>query len=164
MKNRLRWMMTAIVLAGVAASAWSQDLPEGPPMPAARRVEQLKKIRIQEALKLDEETSVRFFARYNKHQESVRELQQKMNDLIDRLEEMRKRNADPKECEPILQELQTLQGSMVTQRKAYIDQLREILSPGQLVDYVVFERNFYRDLRRTVGEMQRERMDRRFRR
>ena len=54
--------------------------------PGAERIEQFKKVRLIEVMNMDEETSIRFFARYNKHLESMRTIQKDHNALIDQLQ------------------------------------------------------------------------------
>lgn len=55
--------------AAVAMLAVAQENQAPAPGRALERVEQFKKIRLMEVLNLDEESSIKFFARYNKHQE-----------------------------------------------------------------------------------------------
>ena len=46
------------------------------------RLEQLEKIKLIESLDLDEETSIRFFARRNDSKNQIRELEKKAEDII----------------------------------------------------------------------------------
>lgn len=157
---KLRWPMFCVLMVGLALPAASQE--PTPPMRGrgGERVEEFKKIRMMDALKLDEETSVRFFARYNKHRDTMHEFQDRANKLIDKLESLRQKKASDEELQAALQELQGVQEEMTKERTRYMEDLKSLLTPGQLADYLVFERNFYRNLRETLRDMQRERMDR----
>lgn len=128
--------------------------------PAAERLEQFKKIRLMEELKLDEQTSIKFFARYNKHQEELRELNQKRNDLIDELQVLRRRNASDADFRRVLDELKGLADPAVEARVKFFDDIAGILTPKQMAEYVIFERNFIQNLREIMRDMQQQRRQR----
>jgi hypothetical protein len=145
------------VLIGVVVSV---ALAQEPPMfrgPGAERVEQFKKIRLMEVLKLDEETSLRFFARYNKHQEELRGIALKRDSLLDQLELYRRRTVSDAEYEKVFKSLVVLGHEAVKVREKFVTELKEVLNAKQIADYLVFERRFYENLRDIMREMQRER-------
>lgn len=126
------------------------------------RIEQFKKVRMLEALKLDEETSVRFISRYNKHQEEMKDLEQQRRELLGQLRALRQSNASNTDLEKALADLRSLQDKLIQARQRYIDDLKQVLTSRQIADYVIFEENFVQNLRDIMRDMQRERMDRRF--
>ena len=143
----------------VFATALGQEMPmRGPAM---ERVEQFKKIRMMEVLKLDEETSLRFFVRYNKFQEGVREITGKRDGLIDQLAALRKSNASDAEFEKVFKELTTVEGKIAEERAKFLQELKGVVSTKQIAEYIVFERNFNRQLFQLVREMAQERNQRR---
>ncbi|HXG00266.1 MAG TPA: hypothetical protein VNL69_05740, partial [Bacteroidota bacterium] len=86
-------MILVLGTAVMLSPAWTQqDDPQGSPMlgPGAQRVEQLKKVRMMEVLKLDEETSIRFFSRYNKYQDELREIQRNREAIYRTMESLRR--------------------------------------------------------------------------
>lgn len=109
---------------------------------------------------MDEETSIRFFARYNSHQEELRELNRKRNELIDELQVLRRRNAGDADYRKVLDELRGLADPAVEIRQKYFDDLAAILTPKQMAEYMIFERNFLQNLREIMRQMQRERRGR----
>lgn len=125
--------------------------------PAAERLEQYKKIRMMEALRLDEETSLRFFARYNKHQEQLRSIGMKRDSLIDELEAYRRRNSSDADYEKVFKSLVNLGHDGVKERERFLSELKSILSTKQIAEYLIFERRFYQNLRELMREMQQER-------
>jgi hypothetical protein len=151
-------MMGALALL-VAMPLAAQE-PMVPPGPARERLEELKKIRLIEQLKLDEETSVRFFSRYNKNAEEMRALGKKRDDLIDELQLKVKRNAPDAEYKSLLAEIMELGSQAIEQREKYFDDLAEILPASKLATYIVFERNFYANIRDLMRQYQRERTGR----
>ncbi len=135
--------MAVLVICGLAVSQ-DQRPVRGP---GAQRVEQLKKLRMQESMALDEETSIRFFARYNEHQEDLRKVGKKRADLIDGLEALIRKNATESELDARLKEISKVEGQVIEVRLKFIEKLGDILTKDQIARYVVFERNFNQDLR-----------------
>ena len=158
--NILRVVFSLALVASASSVLVAQDqLPlRGP---AAERIEQYKKVRMMEELKLDEQTSIRFFARYNDHQEELRKLGDKRNELIDELQVLHRRDASDADYRKVLDELKGLAEPAVELREKYFAELAEVLTPKQLAEYFIFERKFIQNLRDIMREMQRERRGRR---
>ena len=151
----------ALVVAGVALWAVPLYGQEGPLMrgPAAERVEQWKKIRMMEVLKLDEETSIRFFNRYNKHQEEMQQVQQQREEVLRRLESLRRLDASDAEYDKTLQDFRATEGKALEARDRFWKELRVILTVKQFASYVVFEGTFNRSLRELMRDTQQQRME-----
>jgi hypothetical protein len=124
---------------------------------AQQRVEQFKKLRMIEALKLDDDTSIRFFTKYNKHEEVMRGINEQRNDLIDQLQDMRKSDSDAAGMEKIFTDLTTLDTKQTEERVRFLDDLKTVLSTKQIADLIIFERNFARNVRQVMQEMARDR-------
>ena len=142
----------------LAVTATGQDLPM--PGPARERIEQFKKIRMMEILKLDEETSLRFFARYNKHQETIKEITGKRDGLIDQLAAIRKSDGADSDYEKAFKELQNVESQIIAERTRFLQDLKSVVSTKQVAEYIVFERNFNRQLMQLMREMAQERRGR----
>src|SRR4030042_877716 len=52
------------------------------------KIEQLEKLKLIEVLQMDEDTSIRFVARRNEHQENMRQLAEKRDDILLEIEEI----------------------------------------------------------------------------
>ncbi len=156
MKHVFRGLLLTALLWGIGSAQDEMMMPmQGP---AAERLEQFKKIRLMEVLKLDEETSVKFFSRYNKQREELVALNQKRNDLLDELAKLRRANAAEEEYQKALNGIRGLARSAVEIRERFFDDAGKILTPKQMAEYLVFERNFIRNVREIMRDMQRERM------
>mgnify|MGYP001602249027 FL=1 len=158
----LRWFLIVAVvpLATLHSVAVAQV---GPPFQRGRaleRLEQYKKIRMMEVLNLDEQTSIRFFARYNKNQEILRDLRLKQNGMLERVQGLRKSDASEAEYEKAIRELRTLEDNVNEAKAKYLDELAEVLSKRQLAEYIVFEWRFQQNLRELLREVQMEREQR----
>jgi hypothetical protein len=129
--------------------------------PAAERIEQFKKVRLMEVLKMDEETSVRFFARYTNYEETLRTIQKDHNALIDQLEDLTKSNANNSDIEQTIKDIGMSEEKTTEMRSKFLEELKGVLSLKQVAEYVVFERNFNKNLREIMRDIAKERWNHR---
>ena len=122
------------------------------------RIESYKKVRMLEALKLEEDQSVKFVSRYDKHQEIMRGFDKQRNDLIDNLDSLSRSGAADAQFDDIYGSLMDIDKKIAGERQKFLSELKEILSNKQIAVYIVFERNFIKELRQAVRDVQRERM------
>ncbi|MBI3579512.1 MAG: hypothetical protein HY089_08920 [Ignavibacteriales bacterium] len=154
----------AILFIAILSVSYGQGGPGGPMgRPPQERVEQFKKIRLMEVLQLDEQTAIKFFARYNKHAESFRENRMKRNAALDQVVLMKKTNAADKDFEKIIHEVRSLDAQLTETWLKYLDELSEVLTTKQMAEYLAFEKNFTQNLRDLMNEIQKEREARRMR-
>ena len=128
--------------------------------PAAERIAQYKKIRLMEVVQMNEEESVRFFARYNKHEENMRDIGRERNDLIDRLQKLSKSNSNDAALENVIKDISMSEEKLLEERTKFLKELRDILSLKQLSQFIVFERNFNKNLRELMRDIARNRWNR----
>ncbi len=121
------------------------------------RLESYKKIRMIEALKLDEETGLKLVKRYNKHRETIKDLEGDRANLIDKLESQLSANASDADLQKTFNEFFEMEKKIGEARKKYIEELKEIFTNKQIAEYMIFERNFMKDLRNVVKDVQKER-------
>ena len=110
-----------------------------------------------EALKLDDETAVRFFAKYRKHEEAMKEINDQREGFIDQLQGMRKTSGSDAEIEKVAKQLVGLDARVTDERSRFFEEMKSVLTMGQIADLIVFERNFTRNLRQLMQEMTQER-------
>lgn len=148
-----------IFIFAISSNLTAQDQP---PMrgPGAERIEQFKKIRLMEALKMDDETSIRFFNRYNKYLETVRVIQKDHNKLIDKLQELGNSNANNSDIELVIKDIGMNEEKIAETRSKFLDELKDVISIKQIAEYVVFERNFTKNLREIMRDIAKERWNR----
>jgi len=157
MKTLLRSTVLLLALFAVPFALWGQDEELAAPSKALERVEQFKKIRMMEVLALDEQTSIKFFARYGKYQRLLQELRRKQMQSLTKLQSLRKAMAADAEYARVIQELQTLEGESRDSKLKYIEELKEILTNKQIAEYLVFEMRFQQNLRELIKEVQQNR-------
>jgi hypothetical protein len=142
-----------LFVAGSAAAQLHGDRSKWPD-----RIESYKKVRMLEALKLDEEQSVKFVTRYTKHQEVMRGFEKERNELIDKLDTLSHSDGNEGEYDGIYSDLLDIDKRISGERQKFMSELKEVLSHKQIAQYIVFERNFVQELRQAVRDVQRERM------
>lgn len=159
MKILLTFAIYSILIFTICSHLIAQDQP---PMrgPASERIEQFKKVRIMETLKMDDETSIRFFARYNKHIESLHAIQKDHNALIDQLQKLINSNANNSDIEQAMKDIAMCEEKITETRSKFLIELKEVISTKQIAEYVVFERNFNKNLREIMRDIAKERWNR----
>ena len=125
--------------------------------PQMERLERYKKIRMVEAMNLDEETGVKLVSRYNKHRERMQELESERSLLIDKLDEQARSNANDKDLQRSFNEFFEVDRKISEARKRFLEELKEIFTHKQVAEFIVFERDFMKDLRKAAREVQKER-------
>ncbi len=128
-----------------------------PPGRGPERVEQLKKVRLVEMLNLKEEQSVRFFARLNEHENNRRKIMDEKMDLLDKLDRLVRNEADGKEIEAAFAPILALDGKLVSEREKFVNGLSDLLTVEQRARFLLFERQFERELREAMKEVRRQR-------
>lgn len=144
----IKSFMVMFVLILLTSISFSQQMKERG-MKNRDRLEQLEKIKLIESLDLDEETSIRFFARRNDSKNQIRELEKKSDDIISELEKSFKtgdKNQVEKQKQLISEILKTRE-SIETKRNEFIKSLDDILSTDQIAKLIVFEKNFRDEIR-----------------
>lgn len=129
-----------------------------PPWGGLDRVESYKKVRMLEVLKLDEDQSVKFVGRYNKHQDTMHGFEKDRNVLVNKLDEQTQSDVKDSEYDETFNNLLNLDKKISDERLQFLGEIKEVLSRRQVAEYIVFERNFARELRQAIRDVQRERM------
>lgn len=116
------------------------------------RMEQLEKIKLLEVLDLDEETSVRFFARRNEFKEEHHKIMEEREALLSEMEQalQEEKSADEFNYEETLEKLTGLEKEFVQKRIDFINSLDDILTVEQKAKLVVFESKFMDEVRKAL--------------
>lgn len=125
---------------------------------AMERLESYKKIRMLETMKLEEQVGLKLINRYNKHRETLKALEGERSGLVDTLESQLRENASDAEFQQTFNALIDVDTKITDSRAKYLSELKEILTTKQIAQYIIFERNFARDLRDIMRDSGRDRM------
>jgi arginine deiminase len=114
-----------------------------------KKIEEWEKIKLIEILNMNEDLSVRFFARRNEHQKKMRELIDKRDQAVQQLEKEVKEGG--KSSEKAYQEqvnnLISSEHKFLKERESYYKSLNDLLSAEQIAKLYIFEVKFRRELR-----------------
>jgi Spy/CpxP family protein refolding chaperone len=125
--------------------------------PGRDRFETLRQVKMIEALELDKETAARLTVVYRRHQEHNRQLMEELDERIGALEEALESGASDDEIGKLRSEFEVTQKAIHTGRMQLFRDAEEILTPRQVAQLIVFERNFTREMRTLMREAQRDR-------
>ena len=157
----MRALYTMLVLMMITVIAAAQN-PEmmGGRQKMMDRVEHFKKIRMLEAMKLDEETGLKLVSRYTKHRENVKQLEEARTGVVEHLESQLRSGASDVELQKQFNDFYEADRKITDARKKYLEDLKEILTAKQIAQYIVFEKNFMSEVRDLVRDVQKERRKR----
>ena len=149
-----RFCTLFVGVAGLTALAFAQDTQPAQQGRGLQRVEQFKKIRLMEVLNLDEQSSIKFFARYDKYEQQLHDLRQKQIQTFGQIQKLRKENAADAEYEKVVNDLLALDTQFEDVKTKYVGELKDVLTSKQLAEYLAFEYRFQQNLRDLAREVQ----------
>ncbi|MGK9477864.1 hypothetical protein [Melioribacter sp. OK-6-Me] len=116
-----------------------------------KKFDQFEKAKIIEILDLNEEESVRFFAKRNEYRNEVRKLLEKRNDLVQDLEtNLEKKNQDKNYYKKAVAEINSIDVKINEEKQKFYRSLEEILDAEEIARLIVFEYTFRRDMARKL--------------
>ena len=116
------------------------------------KFEELEKIKLIEVLQMDEETTLRFFARQSEHKKQQDEIQDKIRENTDNMEALlnSEKNASNEELKSKIEEINKLQLQLEKNRVDFINSLPDILSYEQIAQLIIFEKRFRNEVRKMI--------------
>jgi len=152
--------MRRLFMIWLASSLCAFQLTAQPgPDPGRRayeRIERWKKVRMIEFLDLSEEQSARFFARLNQHDKALRALREEKQEALDRLERLVRNRADSSEYTGAFEAVLAVDDKMQSSLKTFFGGLSDLLTAEQRARFLLFQRQFERQLRDAFREMPRK--------
>lgn len=118
------------------------------------KLEQLEKIKLIEALDLNEDISIRLFSRKNDLKKETDKLEDRNEAIIDELEksfDSNEKNAEIRQNQ-LLNEFLKNKLDIETLKQQFITSLSDILSREQVCKFVVFEKKFRDEIKSVLME------------
>jgi hypothetical protein len=115
--------------------------------PHFEKIEELRKLKLIESLDMDEETTLRFFARQNEHRVKMKQLQSLSDELLNKMESELKADEKTKSLKTLINEYLLNEEKINEERKAFIKSLDDILEIEQVSKLIVFEKRFNEEMR-----------------
>ncbi len=118
------------------------------------RIRQLRVWKLTDRLKLSEDQSVKFFARYNRYQDEFAKHLETMQLQMRDLRQAELGNASEADIDKkVMQVLEARKAASELLPK-YYKEFREVLSARQMAELVIFERDFLEDLNALMRQAQ----------
>ena len=149
-------IITALVMVFLTSISYPQKMREKR-MQNRDKLERLEKIKLIEALDLNEEIAIRFFARRNDSRKEIENLEKKSDNLILELENSFKsdeKNQEAKQKQMIFELINTRE-SIVVRSNQFINSLSDILTTEQISKLIVFEKKFRDEIRNVLLDKRR---------
>ena len=145
--------MKKLIIFGILLLAfntiYSQPGPRKHDISPKERLEQLEKLKLLEVLDLDEETSIRFFSRFNEFRAENKKVIDERHTLIFEMESALKKGRDNSQFDYTnhIVQLIDLEKKLISQREEFIASLSDLLTIEQIAKLVVFESKFMKEIR-----------------
>ncbi len=113
-----------------------------------KKIEELEKIKLIDALGMDEETTLRFFARRAKFKDEQRQLFSEENNIVEKMQDaVQKDKSSNEEQRKLIKQYLDIQTQIINTRQKFINSLSDILSYQQIAKLIVFEKKFREEIR-----------------
>ncbi|MCX6168538.1 MAG: hypothetical protein NTX65_04310 [Ignavibacteriales bacterium] len=152
----LPFLITCLFFSSIIAQNRMKMGKDSKPL---QRIEQWEKLKLIDALGLNEETSVRFFARRHENQVKVRDFLDQRDTALRKIEDEINNNTQKSDAiyKDQVSKLMALEERITTERGNFLKSLSDILTPQQIAKLVVFESRFRKQVRETLMGRARQR-------
>jgi len=124
-----------------------------------KRIELIRMWKLTEELDLTEETGAKLFPLLHKYDEKRTELHKERRGLINQLGKALENEATSDETiEGVLEKLNKAALAELDLMRQQREELKGILSPRQQAKFILFQREFHRDVRRIIAEARERKM------
>lgn len=113
------------------------------------KIDQLEKIKIIETLKMDEQTTLKFFARRTEFRDKVKDLMDNENKLLDKIDDLinEPKDKNNSKYQGMVDQYFVLEQKIFDAKKNFITSLSDILTQEQIAKLLVFQRKFREEVR-----------------
>ena len=148
----MKTLFTIIIMISIALPVFSQNNSGLRNRRGMGKIEELEKIKLIDALQMNEETTLKFFARRNEFQNKVKDLNANANAKLDKVSEYIKSNGDKNsvEMKKMINEYLAIGEQVAKEKTNFINSLNDILSYEQISKLLVFEKHFREELRKML--------------
>ncbi|MFN3393192.1 MAG: hypothetical protein ACK41G_10215 [Candidatus Thermochlorobacter sp.] len=115
------------------------------------RLRQMRMWKLTERLKMSEEQAIRFFPKYNRYQDEYFAKAQELQTQMQALRQMEERKAPDNEIDKQIEKILATRTEISGLLSKYTKDFREVLSSQQMVELVLFERDFLDDFNRLLN-------------
>jgi hypothetical protein len=110
------------------------------------KIEQLEKLKLIEALDMDEQTTLKFFARRNESRDRIDKMNDSLDAITDSLESKFSKGDDP-DYKSLVNKYLSIEKQIAVEHTQFVNSLYDILSNEQVAKLIVFEKRFREEIR-----------------
>ena len=144
-------LLFILILIPVLVSAQGMRDHKGP----REKIEQLEKIKLIETLNMDEQTTLKFFARRNESRDRIDKLNDSLNVITDDLE-AKFSKGDQSGYKELINKHLAIQKQIAAEHTQFINSLYDILTTEQVAKFIVFEKRFRDQIREFIFKGRRQ--------
>lgn len=124
------------------------------------KIEALEKLKLIEVLKMDEETSVKFFTRRNEHQGKMKDLFRELDSKRENIKNKLSAVSDDNDAElkKLIDSYFITHQRLDDEKKRFINSLSDILTYKQIAELTLFEKRFREEIRDVLYPKMKRRM------
>ncbi len=136
------FLLFILIMIPVIVSAQGRRDHKGP----REKIEQLEKIKLIETLDMDEQTTLKFFARRNESRGRIDNLNDSLDTITDNLE-AKFSKGDQSGYKDLINSYLAIQKQIASEHTQFINSLYDILTNEQVAKLIVFEKKFREEIR-----------------
>ncbi len=140
--KRISSLIFILMIIPVLVSAQGMKDRNGP----REKIEQLEKIKLIEALDMDEQTLLKFFARRNESRDRIDKLNDSLDTITDNLESKFSKG-DQAGYKELINKYLSIQKQIASEHTQFINSLYDLLTNEQVAKLIVFEKRFREEIR-----------------
>ncbi|MDP4175215.1 MAG: hypothetical protein Q8933_14670 [Bacteroidota bacterium] len=146
-----KYFLIMIILFSSVSLVSAQHMGMGKKFEKDRqKIEELERVKLIEVLNMNEDVSVKFFSRRKDYNDKLKDLNQQRDDKLNQIQKFLDENKSDKN-DPMykkqIDEVISIEKAIMHAKRDFVYSLKDILSYQQVAKYMVFERNFRRELR-----------------
>ena len=144
--NKIIAAVSFVLIAAFVLNA--QDLRQNNQGPL-KKIEELEKVKLIETLGMDEQTTLKFFARRTKYREEQSLLIKNTLNLVDQMSDLTKKDdsKNDEELKKMIVQYQDMENKILRKKQEFYNSLTDILTYNQIAKVIVFERKFKEEIR-----------------
>ncbi len=153
----MKTLFTILVIFSITLPVFAQDKGQGRNWKGRDKIEELEKIKLIDVLQMNEETTLKFFARRSEYQNKVKDLMSDADVQLDKISDYVKNNGNKNSAEmkKMIDEYLSYGEAIAKERANFINSLNNILSYEQISKLLVFEKHFREELRKILFKSRR---------
>ncbi len=116
----------------------------------AKRVEELEKVKLIEALNLDETKSIQFFTKRRDFRGKQRDVNSELDSLASRIENLVANSQEKDKIKDAVALYTEKEKQLCGLKNNYVNDIKSILNDEEFAKLIIFERNFKKDVQQMI--------------